>query len=151
LKLRNYGQSERYKHDINGINSRLDEIQAAVLNIKIQKLSEWNKRRIEIATKYLKAFPSENILDFKKGSVFHLFPLLVNNRENFMDYLASVKIKSLIHYPIPVSKQKAFTGKALKNLNAESLCKRIVSIPICPELTDNEVDYIISKVRDYLN
>ena len=151
IMLRNYGQTERYKHEYNGINSRLDEIQAAILNVKIKYLSDWNERRINIASKYIRAFPKENILAYKDGSVFHLFPILVDNRDEFMRYLTSVSIQFHIHYPIPVSKQKAFTGRILENIMAQGFCDKLVSIPICPELSDEEINYIITKVQVYLN
>ena len=147
LQLRNYGQKERYIHAQKGLNSRLDEIQAAILNVKILYLDKWNDRRKYIAELFQKNLPKEYLLNFSKGASFHLFPIRVKQRDEFMQYMIYNGVESLIHYPIPVSSQRAYSGVKIENPKVILLCNELVSLPICPELTDEEVYKIIDVVN----
>lgn len=144
--LRNYGQTNRYKHDFPGINSRMDEIQAAILNVKLKYLDKWNLRRKEIADNYSLKLP--NSIQLKRvsnGDVFHLYPVLIENRETFMENMRRTGVATIIHYPYPVFTQEAYNGKHDKCRNSEQICKKLVSLPINPELSDEEVDQVIGS------
>jgi dTDP-4-amino-4,6-dideoxygalactose transaminase len=145
-QLRNYGQTERYIHGIKGLNSRLDEIQAAILNVKIDFLGKLTQRRRDIAERYIYELPNELLLQFKTTSVFHLFPIKVENRDSVLKKLNESGIESLIHYPIPVSQQDAFDGVARENTEVRKLCNSLISLPICPYLTDDEIGSVITAV-----
>lgn len=153
LQLRNYGQEKRYYHTIKGINSRLDELQAAILDVKLPYLEAWNLRRREIAKRYNKAFAHTNILCPKDHAecyhVYHLYVLRVSARERFQRLLQEKGIATLIHYPIPIHRQHAYAEyqRQKKYLTVtEKLSAEIVSLPLYPELTDTEVTYIIECV-----
>ncbi|WDE95964.1 DegT/DnrJ/EryC1/StrS family aminotransferase [Lentisphaera profundi] len=151
LELRNYGQTRRYVHERRGLNSRLDEMQAAILNVKLKYLDAGNLRRVELAKKYLKGLPEKYLLDFKEGSVFHLFPIKVKNRDAFISFMEKKGIETLIHYPYPVSEQAAFGYARLDNPKVDELTKKLVSLPIAPELEDEEIERVIEAVRAYGN
>lgn len=143
--LRNYGQTDRYKHDFVGINSRMDEMQAAILNVKLKYLDKWNLRRKEIADKYSSGLPdSIQLQRVGQGDVFHLYPVLIEKREKFMEGLRECGVTTIIHYPYPVFTQEAYKGKHGKCVKSKQFCGQLVSLPINPEMTNEEVDYIIS-------
>lgn len=152
-KLRNYGQEKRYYHSIKGFNSRLDELQAAILSVKLPYLDQWNQRRREIAKLYNDAFmPTEINCPQEIGDrfhVYHLYALRVPQRDRFQKLLDDVGIRTVIHYPIPIHHQESY--RELKYQSkflsiTEKLAEQIVSIPIYPELTNDEVDYIVSNL-----
>lgn len=152
--LRNYGSSQKYVNDYIGINSRLDEIQAAFLKIKLGHLDNENASRQRIAKIYLSSITNSKIkLPFWNGTsnhVFHVFGVQVEDRNAFMSYLESQGIGYMIHYPIPPHHQKAL--KAYKNLKlpiTEAIHKHIVSLPIHPCLSDSELQTIIDAVNAY--
>lgn len=153
VKLRNYGQEKRYYHSIKGFNSRLDELQAAILNAKLPYLDAWNLRRREIAMRYYEAFSAVGIccpLEARdRFHTYHLYVLRVPHRERFQKLLEEKAIATLIHYPIPVHLQESYAecrvqGKYLPL--TENLASEIVSLPLYPELTDEEVEHIIQIV-----
>lgn len=153
-KLRNYGSSSRFVNDYIGVNSRLDELQAMFLNLKLNKLDSDNSVRIKIAKRY-----RDNIVNSKiklpyfsgtKDHVFHLFVIEVENRGEFMSYMSSNKIQISIHYPIPPHKQEALSD--YKNLNlpvTEKIHRLVVSLPLNPGLSEMEIEKIIEVVNDY--
>jgi len=156
--LRNYGQSKRYHHDIVGINSRLDEIQAAILQCRLQYLQEWNARRRQIAKRYTEGLA--DLADMVKTPVtqadnehaFHLYVIQVEQRDQFQTYLLEKGIQTLIHYPIPAHLQKAYAHLGYKNGNlpvSEHITKRITSLPIYPELTDEQIDFVIDTIHSF--
>lgn len=157
--LRNYGQQNRYFSIIEGINTRLDELQAAYLRFKLKHLEGWNERRIEIAGKYDNALKKTcaRLPAVDKGCrhVYHLYVIRVKNRDRFMDYLEEKGIKTLIHYPCPIHLQEAYK-KAGIGLGpgslpvTEKVSKEIVSLPIYPELYDEEVSYISEVIIEAL-
>lgn len=152
-KLRNYGQSVRYYHEELGINSRLDELQAAILRVKLVHLEKRIERRRQIAKYY-----DENVTGVAHAieqmdayHTYHLYVVSCENRERFMKYLESKGIETLIHYPIPVHRQKAFKqGKEYTMPVAEKYTREVLSIPMYPELTDIEVEYIVNTVNKFI-
>lgn len=153
-KLRNYGASSKYVNEYVGINSRLDEIQAAFLNCKLPLLDADNQKRRVIAKRYLSEVTNKKIkLPFYNGSenhVFHLFVVLVKDRNGFIDYLKENEIGTLVHYPLAPHKQNAF--KEYNDLIfpiTEKIHREIVSIPISPMLTNEQVDEVISVLNSY--
>ena len=160
--LRNYGQSTKYHADILGINSRLDEIQAGVLRIKLKHLDEFNDKRRENAKIYNHFFQDvkeTKIPDYNSENIYHLYVIRVEDkdgksRDGLMDYLESKKIKSLIHYPIPLHLQNAFSYLNHKKgdfPNAEKFAKEILSLPMYPELRKKDIEEVCGEVRNYFN
>ena len=154
--LRNYGFEDRYNSVIRGFNSRLDEIQAALLNFKLTLLDSWNDRRSKIAKKYmegLKGLPIIlPIIQPDTSHVFHLFVIRVKERGSFIGYLLKEGISALIHYPVPIHLQPAYSYLGYKKGElpvTEKLSEEILSLPIYPELEDNEIEYVIGKIRQF--
>lgn len=152
--VRNYGSEVKYKNEIKGVNSRLDELQAAFLNIKLPNLDADNNRRKEIAKRYLFEIKNEKIklpfYDFSDNHVFHLFVIQCNNRYDLQDYLNSNGIQTLIHYPIPPHKQKAFQEwNDLSFPITKKIHDEVLSLPISPVLTDQDVDLIIKEINKF--
>lgn len=153
-ELRNYGTSSKYINNRLGVNNRLDEIQAAFLNVKLQVLDADNEKRQIIAKRYLKEIKNDKVTlpyyDGSKNHVFHLFVVLVENRTGFIEFLKSNKIESAVHYPIPPYKQKALKDFcSLKLPITEKIHNDCVSIPISPVMTIEEVDFIIKTINHY--
>ncbi|OAB81807.1 DegT/DnrJ/EryC1/StrS family aminotransferase [Cochleicola gelatinilyticus] len=153
-KLRNYGTSSKYVNELPGFNSRLDELQATFLNCKLPELDADNEKRRTIAKRYLSEVNNISIrLPKYKGKlnhVFHLFVVMVANREHFVEYLKENKIGTLIHYPIPPHQQEAFSAyKELKFPTTEKIHREIVSIPISPVMDDKAVTKVISVLNGY--
>jgi dTDP-4-amino-4,6-dideoxygalactose transaminase len=158
IQLRNYGQSKRYYHDTIGINSRLDEIQAAILSAQLPYLNEWNERRQQIAALYtngLKDILGTPSPTNKAEHVFHLYVVRIEGnqtRDRLQGYLAEQGVQTLIHYPIPAHLQKAYAYLNYKKGNlpvTESSAESILSLPMFPELTDYQVEFVIQKIRDF--
>lgn len=153
-KLRNYGTTSKYVNDLVGVNSRLDELQASFLNIKLKDLDEQNSKRIEIAKTYLKNIKNRNIrLPYYSGNkshVFHQFVIEVENRDRFLKYMKANVIGTLVHYPIAPHKQVALLK--YKDLNlpiTEKIHKVVVSLPLHPCLNSEEIEEIIKVVNKY--
>jgi len=158
--IANHGQNKRYYHEMVGCNSRLDTIQAAVLNIKLTHLDEYIEARITAADYYDKAFANHPKItvpyraDFCKH-VFHQYTLKLEgvDRNGLVDYLATFNIPAMIYYPVPAHRQEMFAafGGADFNLpTTDALTSRVVSLPIHTELSTEQQDFIISKVLEYL-
>ena len=152
--LRNYGSEVKYQNEFIGVNSRLDEIQAAFLNVKLPHLDAENIVRKEIAKRYLKEIKNNKITlpfwDLSENHVFHLFVIRTVNREELQQYLLENGIQTVIHYPIPPHKQKAF--KAWNHLSfpiTEKIHNEVLSLPISPVLTDDEVSFVVSILNKY--
>ena len=153
-KLRNYGSPKKYINSVVGYNSRLDELQAAFLNIKLQHLDEDNAKRRFVARHYLKGIKNTKIklpyYSDTKDHVFHLFVVLVEDRNDFMTYLKDNDIETLIHYPIPPHQQDAL--KSYENLSlplTEKMHQQLVSLPMSPVLVANDVSKIINIINAY--
>lgn len=154
FKLRNYGTSTKYENEILGVNNRMDEIQALFLNIKLSALKNDNSHRQSIAKQYISKINNNKIklplYDGSKNHVFHLFVVLVNNRQQFLDYLKVNNIEAAVHYPIPPHKQIALQRfNHLKFPITEKIHETCVSIPISPIMTSLEVDTVIEKLNKY--
>lgn len=154
MRLRNYGFKERYVCETNGVNNRMDEIQARFLSVKLKFLDSDNERRRVIAKKYLNEISNPKIIppyyNNSLDHVFHLFVIQVEDRVHFMNYLKKNEIQTIIHYPVPPHRQKVLNN--FKNLSlpvTEKLHKNILSLPLNPVLTDDEVSYIINKINAY--
>jgi len=156
----NYGSSKKYVNDYKGLNSRLDEIQAAVLRIKLQRLDSDNQHRREIALYYLDHITNpEIILPYTQNAdrqtlnlshVWHLFVIRHTQRDKLQKYLAENGIQTLIHYPIPPHKQKAY--KEWNNLSlpvTEQIHKEVLSIPISQLMNDREVKLIVKSINSF--
>jgi dTDP-4-amino-4,6-dideoxygalactose transaminase len=151
-RLRNYGQIENYNSDIQGQNSRLDELHAAVLRIQLRKLDEWNRTRRAVAGRYREAFHDLPLGMQKEigASNYHLFVVTTPHRDSLREYLSSRNIPALIHYPIPLHRQKAFLEFNPDPCpNADLLCSRVLSLPIHAYLSDADVGSVIDAVRDF--
>ena len=156
IMLRNYGQKKRYYHSIKGINSRLDELQAAVLLIKLKYLDRWNNSRREKAEQYNGTIKNDSIIKpFQAeyaGHVYHLYVVRCRERDKLIHFLSSNQIGTLIHYPVPVHLQEAY-----KDLNltrgmypvAEKYADEILSIPLFPELKDEEIEYTCNTIDSF--
>ena len=155
LKLRNHGSLERNIHNYLGYNSRLDEIQAAILNIKMKYITIFNKKRNMIANYYKKNIKNNRIITQKivkdNYNVYHQYTIRVKNRKKFTNYLQEHNIPFGVYYPKPLYMQKAFSGiiKVKKLLNVEKICKECVSLPIYPELDNLSIEYISSVINKY--
>jgi dTDP-4-amino-4,6-dideoxygalactose transaminase len=153
IKLRNYGQSKRYYHDEIGINSRLDEIQAAILSAQLPFVPEWNERRRQIAARYTEGLRDVVVTPVELNPhVYHLYVIQTNDRDGLQNYLTEKGIQTLIHYPVPAHLQKAYAyrGYKLGDLPVtEYTTRRILSLPMFPQLTDEQVDLVIAEVRQY--
>lgn len=155
LGLRNYGMTKKYYHDEIGLNSRLDEIQAAVLRVKLKYLDEWNRKRNEVAKNYnevLKEIKTQKIID---GGVsnYHIFIVQSKKRGELAIFLKENGINTLIHYPIPIHLQKCYRNLNFKIAdfpNTEILATEIISIPIYPELKTSERKYLTNSINNYL-
>ena len=154
FSLRNYGSEKKYHNDYIGYNSRLDELQAAFLNVKLPFLDSENNVRKKIATQYLTKIKNDKIVlpywDFSSNHVFHLFVIRTKNRNELHDYLLKNNIETLIHYPVAPHKQKA-----LKNWNSlsfpitEMIHDEVLSLPMSAVLNQDEVSHIISTLNNY--
>ena len=153
LKLRTQGSKKKFKHDIIGINSRMDTIQASILSMKLKRINQINNLKRKIANKYFKKINNVKIKLFKikQGSSFHQFVILTKNRSRFISYLKNSKIPSGLHYPYVIHKLKAFKNLCIdKNLkNSEIISKQCVSLPIDPYLNNKQINFIISKINRY--
>ncbi|WP_337964719.1 DegT/DnrJ/EryC1/StrS family aminotransferase [uncultured Flavobacterium sp.] len=154
FSLRNYGSDKKYYNDYIGVNSRLDEIQASFLNLKLPNLDADNAKRRVIAKRYLSEIKNDKIIlpvwDFSNNHVFHLFVIRTKNREEFQDYLVQNNIQTVIHYPVPPHKQKAFPQwNTLSFSITEQIHNEVLSLPISPVLTEEEVSFIIEIINKY--
>ena len=153
-KLRNYGASTKYVNEFVGLNSRLDEIQASFLNIKLPTLDSDNECRRTIAKRYISEIKNDKIIlphyDGSENHIFHLFVVRVENRNEFIDYLERNGIGHLIHYPIPPHKQEALSDyRKLKFPITEKIHAEIVSIPISPILSKENQERVIEILNKY--
>jgi len=156
-KMRNHGRSKKYEHEFEGINSRLDNLQAAVLRVKLKYLDQWNKKReknAEIYDNFLKKIG--NVINPKllKGtkSVYHLYVIKIEEREHLQEKLKNKNIATGIHYPIPLHLQPAYNYLNYKKGDfpvSEKVCNEILSLPMYPELTKDQIDYIINKIKAF--
>ncbi len=154
FSLRNYGSEQKYYNEYIGVNSRLDELQASFLNLKLLNLNADNEKRRTIAKRYLSEIKNDKIIlpfwDLSNNHVFHLFVIRTDNREGLQEYLTQNNIQTVIHYPVPPHKQKAF--HEWNNLSfpiTEKIHNEVLSLPMSPVLLEAEVDFIIEILNQY--
>jgi dTDP-4-amino-4,6-dideoxygalactose transaminase len=154
--LRNYGSRTKYFNEVRGFNSRLDEIQAAVLRVKLGHLDEWNARRRRIAEWYLRELKDcDLILPYVPdwaGPVYHLFALRSGQRDRLQQYLKTQDVGTLIHYPVPPHLQQAYSGIGLAAGAlpiSERIHREVLSLPIGPHVTEAQVETVIRAVREF--
>ncbi|MFH1958621.1 MAG: DegT/DnrJ/EryC1/StrS family aminotransferase [bacterium] len=153
-QLRNHGSAEKYLHGLVGYNSRLDEIQAAILRIKLKKLDKWNSARREIAGLYGKLLENTGLVlpVEKKGArhIFHLYVVRSRNRQQLQKFLNLRGISTIIHYPVPISRQAAYRGFKRTFLPVTERCTgEILSLPVFPEMSEAQARYVCGAVRDF--
>jgi dTDP-4-amino-4,6-dideoxygalactose transaminase len=158
-RLRNGGQTSRYHHQEAGANSRLDELQAAILRARLPFLADWTERRRALAATYRRELANTAVtvpplLD--SGHVFHLFPVLSTRRQELQRHLGGEGVETLIHYPVPIPRQPAFaTATADKPAVpascpvAERVCGEGLSLPLYPSLPGQDAAYVASALRSF--
>ena len=159
--ISSHGQSVKYVHDLLGINSRLDNLQAAVLNVKLKYLDKYREARQRAASLY-----DDKLKDIKEitiparsetsSHVFHQYTIRVKNdkRDELKAYLAQNGISSAIYYPMPIYRQKAYKSSFTLDFeltNTEILCKEVLSLPICSHISDNSIKFVVSHIKKFFN
>ena len=154
FSMRNYGSKVKYENEIIGVNSRLDELQAAFLNIKLKQLDSENEFRRSMARRYLSEIKNDKIImptwDLSQNHVFHLFVIRTSNRMYLQNYLKENGIEIMIHYPIPPHKQKALSNwNHLSFSITEKIHNEVLSIPLNSGLKASEIQHIITILNQY--
>lgn len=155
----NHGRTNKYEHDFEGINSRMDGIQGAILNVKLKYLPEWTKKRQEIAMEYSKQLSNvEEIVTppIREGAehVFHIYPVRVDAeyRDGLLNYLKNADIEAGIHYPVALPNLKAYEYLEYKTGDfpkATQFSQELISLPLFPELTSVEIEFIVDKIKEF--
>jgi dTDP-4-amino-4,6-dideoxygalactose transaminase len=155
-KFRDHGSAKKYYHDVIGYNYRMEGIQGAVLHTKLGHLNSWNDARRKNAELYRKYLAGSDVIlpveDEGRKHVYHLFVVRHKRREEFMTYLQGEGVSCLIHYPIPIHLQTAYRhlglGKGAYPVT-ETVCSEIVSLPMFPELTEEQIKYVADKIKAF--
>lgn len=153
--LGNYGSDAKYHHIYKGVNSRLDEFQAAVLTEKLKHLDRWTRERKRLAKRYYDRLASVESIElpiYAEENVYHIFPVLCDRRNELQKHLLENGVHTLIHYPIPMHLQKAYEdlGYGVGSFPiAESIAQRELSLPLYPGMEDLEVDYVIDLIKRF--
>jgi dTDP-4-amino-4,6-dideoxygalactose transaminase len=154
--LRNYGSSKKYVHEHKGVNSRLDELQAAFLRAKLQKLDEWNVRRQHVADAYLATLSDSAVIvpyvPDHVAPVWHQFVLRHPRRDKLREHLASRGIETMIHYPVPPHLQQAYRDLKISSTSlpiSGQLADEIISLPMYPQLEAAAVAFCISAIQEF--
>jgi dTDP-4-amino-4,6-dideoxygalactose transaminase len=153
--LRNHGSKVRYHHDVIGFNSRLDDLQAAILRVKLRHIDRFNQERRRVAHRYSEGLKDLVAVPFEDGKgvhVYHQYTVLTDRRDTIMAKLTEQQIASAVYYPIPLHRQDVFAQQC-QNLSlpvAESIATRCMSLPVYPEMTNEQVDQVIEAVREAL-
>jgi dTDP-3-amino-3,4,6-trideoxy-alpha-D-glucose transaminase len=156
-QLRNYGSSDKYRHEVLGVNSRLDEIQAAFLRVKLAKLGSWVEHRRHLAERYrlgLRGLAGLRLLDDDAAAdeVHHIFPAFCDQRDALRDHLSANGIETLIHYPEPPHRAGAFSDLDFTPSQfpvAENVSATEISLPLHEDLGDDEVDRIVQAIHNF--
>lgn len=153
-KLRNYGAAVKYQHELQGVNSRIDELTAAFLRVKLRKLDEWNARRKKIADLYLDQLSTANCqlptVACWNQHAWHLFVIRHPKRDLLQKTLSEAGIGTLIHYPVPPHLTGAYQSLGFKAGDfpvTEQLCSEILSLPIGPHLRDEQVEFLVEHLK----
>lgn len=152
--LRNYGSHKKYQNLYKGINSRLDELQAALLAVKLKYLDQETLRRREAANYYLQYIKNDKIVlpvvTSPEAHVFHVFVVRVQNRQHFQQYLIENKIETIIHYPIPPHQQPAYKDLGMLEFPlSELIHKEIISLPLSPVMSEKDIKYVVDIINKY--
>ena len=152
--LRNYGSEVKYHNELEGVNSRLDEMQAALLRVKLSHLEELNCERKKIAARYLSEIKNPEIIlpEIFEDHVWHQFVVRTNDRDNFKKYLEQNNIKTVIHYPIPPHLEHCYKYLGYKRGDfpiTEKFADEVLSLPMFNGMTTEEIDYVIKILNDY--
>jgi dTDP-4-amino-4,6-dideoxygalactose transaminase len=156
--LRDHGQSKKYYHDMEGYNGRLDSIQAGFLTVKLQHLADWNRKRQVAARRYDQLFSSVSGViapycpDWARA-VYHLYVIRIQDRANLQKHLASAKVDTGIHYPVPLHLQKAYEGFGYKQGDfpvTERAAAEIVSLPMFPQITPEQQSRVVDEILRFL-
>ena len=156
--LSSYGSYTKYEHIYRGYNSRLDEMQAAILLRKLVHLDEWNEQRQAIAARFCKEIKNDKVViplyeeENADQNVWHVYPVLVSERDKFVEYLEKNDIGYNIHYPKPIVEQGAYVDLGISSLEypiTRRICSEEVSIPLYPGMNEEEIDYIIDRINAY--
>jgi dTDP-4-amino-4,6-dideoxygalactose transaminase len=152
----NYGSEVKYQHIYKGVNSRLDELQAAVLRVKLRQLNKWNAERKDIAQKYTVGINNSKIrislCPSGSDHVWHLFTLRTDGRDNFQKYLSDHEIGTIIHYPVPMHLHEAFSDLGFAKGDypiAENIANTTLSLPLYYGMPDKEVNFVIETINQY--
>jgi dTDP-4-amino-4,6-dideoxygalactose transaminase len=152
-RLRNGGQTSRYHHEEPGANSRLDEMQAAILRARLPFLEGWTARRRAIAAKYRGRITAPGLhvpRELDPGHVYHLFPVLTETRDAFQQHMRERGIETLIHYPVPIPRQPALSSTSPAACPvADRVCAQVVSLPMYPGLSDAAVSAVIDAAAAF--
>jgi dTDP-3-amino-3,4,6-trideoxy-alpha-D-glucose transaminase len=156
-RLRNYGERAKYEHVVKGVNSRLDGLQAAFLSVKLRQLPSWNEARLRHADNYAAELEGVGDLTLQKRSessthVYHLFIVETTERDALRAFLTERGIQTGIHYPIPIHLQEAYEDLGLgpgSFRHAERLAERVLSLPMFPELTEEQIIVVADAIRDF--
>jgi dTDP-4-amino-4,6-dideoxygalactose transaminase len=157
--IRDHGQAKKYFHDMEGYNGRLDAIQAGVLRIKLRRLENWNQARRQNARYYdelLLKIPGVTIPGEGNGvvPVYHLYVILVDDRDRLQKFLNEKGVGSGLHYPIPLHLQKAYANQGYTKGDfpvTESVAERLLSLPMFPELTKKQIEYVVACIQQFMN
>lgn len=150
--LRNYGSRRKYEHEQVGQNSRLDEIQAAALRVKLRHLDAWTARRRVLAERYTSGLSSSSVTVPEPGGtdhVWHLYVVTSERRDALARHLADCGIQTLVHYPIPPHRQVAYADEGWQLPISEGLADRVLSLPMGPHLTDEQCDRVIEAIHRF--
>lgn len=152
--LSNYGSEEKYTHDLKGLNSRLDDIQAAVLSLKLQYLDAENIKRQTVSLEYNRRIDNQKVVtpkvDRLEGHVFHIYAIRCKQRDDLQAYLSQKGIATQIHYPKAIHNQEAYKELNNSNLpNANQLENEMLSLPIFPSMTEEERSYIVNTLNSW--
>ena len=156
--IRDHGQNKKYFHTMEGYNGRLDAIQAAVLRVKLKRLAEWNRSRNDNAAYYNELLSDLPGVEFAKvadyaESVYHLYVIMVDDRDALQLFLGERDIASGLHYPLPLHLQKAYDHLGYKEGDfpiAERAAKRLLSLPMYPELTRDQIKYVADSIKEFM-
>jgi|WetSurMetagenome_2_1015567.scaffolds.fasta_scaffold193180_2 dTDP-4-amino-4,6-dideoxygalactose transaminase len=155
-RLRNYGQTSKYHHESRGFNTRLDELQAALLSTKLPHLDRWNERRRQIAGRYAAGIANPAVTPLReqpgRRHVYHVFAVRCARRDALAHRLREHGVETLIHYPVPIHLQPAFRDLGLGPgalPETEAFCREVLSLPMYPELEDSQVDAVIRCVNAF--
>ena len=146
-RLRNGGQVTRYMHVEPGVNSRLDELQAAVLRARLPLLRDWTRKRRALAALYRRTLPAavRPVMERDPGHVYHLFPVRASAREALQAAMTAAGVETLIHYPVPLHEQAAFAAYPAHECPvAERAARELLSLPLHPALTDADIQRVVS-------